>query len=354
MVGEHVVGLDVLRRHILAPGARLEDLDVAAAAAARAPFVAIIPLRPVLDVVAHVRPLLLSAVGEDFGGILADDHRVRDEERVLARSAVGGLLRLELIEADGDVEDHPLAHASLVLTVERERALAELESHREAAVLGEVRLELRRLAADAREDGGGDGGELRIGLERTDRLLLQLEQQLVVALVLLCGVDDVRAANVGAVRLVPSADGARDGAVVELVPIRVRGGLEVVLAAALDDGRVARLDQLRRELHAELGGRAERLLSLVGELVMRDCNLLVHNRLEACDELLLYEHRREDRRALRVPELDVILDREQISNRRRELDLLDSTLPDERTTPPCGQVAERALLVEGGDDATSV
>ena len=74
-----------------------------------------------------------------------DEHRLGEEERVLLAAAVGGVLVLEVLEAEREVEDHARAEDLLALAVELEGALAELEARREAAALGQVRLEVRRL-----------------------------------------------------------------------------------------------------------------------------------------------------------------------------------------------------------------
>jgi hypothetical protein len=202
----------------------------------------------------------------------------------------------------------------------------------------------RRVREGRREAAGGGGGAAGGGRAVC---LLELEEELVVALLRLRRVDDEGAPDVGAVRLVPRAERARDRAVVQLLVGGLRRRLEVEDAAALDDRRVARLEQVGGELDAELRRVLEGLLRLVGEDRVLLLLVLLDAVLDPLDQALLHHHRREDRGALHARHLLVLLHDEELGERRPELDLREVGLRRQRRAPPRREVADRLLLAEG-------
>lgn len=77
---------------------------------------------------AHVCPLLLRPVSEHLSGGLTHHDRIREKERVLLSAAIGGVLHLEIVQADRHVEYHALADACIALGIELQRTFAELKA----------------------------------------------------------------------------------------------------------------------------------------------------------------------------------------------------------------------------------
>ena len=237
---------------------------------------------------------------------------------------LGGIAEGDLVQSDGQVEDHALPDGDGALGVEDEVGIAEVQPDAEANVLGKAADEvLPSLLLELLDGGTVHLLDLVSRLHGLEAGLLRGEEGLVRVGNGLGRVDEEGPGDVAAVLQVARPEGHRDDVVLEGLVGRLGRNLDVVLPAALDDGEVARADLFLGDVELDLGGVLDDGVDLGGQLLVRDRLLLVDDVLEALDDAVLHHLVAEDGGLLQHVELGRVLDGHDEADAGSDVDGLD-------------------------------
>merc|ERR1719264_1941004 len=188
---------------------------------------------------------------------------VADEQGNLLAFAVLRTLLFEAGDTYVDIEYHSLFQLQITVWTYHKTSFSELNAHRESKVLVELLSNLRLLLLDIVHGSLVDVAELGPRPQLINDEVLQGHEVGVGVLETGARVHQHGPHDVGAVALVPHAQGADNSSEVEVLLVRDDAELELVVAPGLDDGRVA-------HVHSGLVhvGAAHQFALLVVDLVL--------------------------------------------------------------------------------------